>query len=126
MKLLVVGSRGIREFDFAPHIPKTVDLLISGGAAGMDKLAEAYADAHKISKLILYPNYALYGRAAPLKRNEKMVDICDEVLAVWDGKSRGTAHTIRYAKKQGKAVTVLIPDGALASELEFKQKKKEP
>ena len=112
MRLLVIGSRSIREFDFAPHIPQTTELLISGGADGIDKLAEEYADAHKISKLILRPNYARYGRGAPLKRNEKMVDICDAVLAVWDGKSRGTAHTVRYAKAQGKQVTVLIPSQA--------------
>ena len=110
MKILVIGSRSIREFDLTPYIPKTADLIISGGADGVDTLAERYADAHKISKLVLRPNYARYGRAAPLRRNEQMVDICDAVIAVWDGLSRGTAHTVAYARKRGKSVTLLATD----------------
>ena len=37
-------------------------------------LAEEYADTRRLSKLILRPAYARYGKAAPLKRNEEMVD----------------------------------------------------
>ena len=104
MKLLIVGSRSIVEFDLAPHIPEGVDLIISGGAVGIDTLAEQYADAHGIEKLIIRPQYEKFGRAAPIKRNEEMVDLCDAVLAIWDGKSKGTAHTLKYARKKGKKV----------------------
>ena len=55
------------------------------------------------------PQYDRYKRAAPLKRNEQMVDLADEVLVIWDGKSKGTAHTIRYAEKQEKRVRVVKP-----------------
>ena len=44
MKLLIAGSRGITEFDLAPHIPKDTELIIAGGAAGVDTLAEQYAE----------------------------------------------------------------------------------
>ena len=37
-----------------------------------------------------------------------MVDMCDRVLIVWDGTSRGTKHTADYAQKQGKPVTLLL------------------
>ncbi|MBQ3064485.1 MAG: hypothetical protein IJC99_06790 [Clostridia bacterium] len=107
MKLLVIGSRSVADFDLAPYIDDSVDLIISGGASGIDTLAEAFADKHKISKLIIYPQYKKYGRAAPIKRNHQMVDFADCVLAVWDGFSRGTADTIQYAKKQHKGITVL-------------------
>ena len=73
----------------------------------MDKIAEKYADDNKISKLILRPDYRFYGRVAPLKRNEIMVDIADAVLVVWDGVSRGSAYTIEYAKKKGKKIKVI-------------------
>ena len=73
MKLLVAGSRSITNFDLSPYISKEVDVIISGGADGIDFLAEQYADLHRISKYIVRPHYNLYGRAAPLKRNEKMV-----------------------------------------------------
>ncbi len=108
MKLLIAGSRSIGEFDLSPYVPEDTDLIIVGGAKGIDAVAENYADKHKLSKLILRPKYNLYRKAAPLKRNKEMVDICDEALIVWDGKSRGTKYTIDYAKKTGKNVNVIF------------------
>ena len=107
MKLLIAGSRGITEYNLAPHIPVDTDLIISGGAKGVDTLAEQYADSKRISKLILRPRYDLYRRAAPIKRNERMVELCDSVLVIWDGKSKGTKRTIDYAAKLGKPVNII-------------------
>lgn len=107
MKLLVVGSRSITDFDISRYIPPNVDTIISGGACGIDSLAEKYADMHRISKYILRPRYDLYGHAAPLKRNEKMVDMADEVLIIWDGISKGTQYTLKYTKKENKAFTLI-------------------
>ena len=108
MKLLVAGSRSITSFDLSPYISNDVDVIISGGAGGVDFLAEQYADSHRISKYIIRPRYNLYGRAAPLKRNEQMVDIADTVLIIWDGHSKGTQQTIEYAKKLGKNTTIVF------------------
>ncbi len=102
MKLMIAGSRSITEFDLAPYIPDGVDTIISGGAKGIDSLAEKYADEHKIPKIIITPRYELYGKAATIKRNYEMVDMSDCVLVVWDGRSRGTKSTIEYANKKGK------------------------
>ena len=107
MKLLIVGSRSIKTFDLSPYVSKEVDTIISGGANGVDTLAEEYADKNRISKLIMRPAYARYGKGAPLKRNEEMVKLADAVLVIWDGKSRGTKYTADFAKKEGKEVTVV-------------------
>ena len=107
MKLLIVGSRSITDFDLSPYIPKETDTVISGGANGIDTLAERYSDLHRLSKYILRPKYNLYGRAAPLKRNEQMVDLADAVLVIWDGHSKGSEYTINYAKKVNKPITVI-------------------
>ena len=107
MKLMIAGSRGITDFDLSPYISGDVDTIISGGACGIDGLAEQYADLHRLSKYIMRPRYDLYGRAAPLKRNEEMVDMADAVLIVWDGQSKGTQYTLKYAKKRNKPVTVV-------------------
>lgn len=107
MKLMIAGSRSIKDFDLAPYVPNDVEIIITGGATGIDTLAERYADERRIPKLILRPDYARYGKGAPLKRNRQMVDVADHVLVIWDGVSRGTAYTVSYAKQQQKPVTVI-------------------
>ena len=107
MKLLIAGSRGIKDFGLEEYVPPDTDCIISGGADGVDTLAEAYADANGISKVIVRPQYDRYGRAAPIRRNEEMVDMADSVLVIWDGVSRDSRHTINYAKKKNKPVVVV-------------------
>ena len=109
MKLLIAGSRSITDFDLSPYIPADVDEIISGGARGIDALAEKYADEHKLSKHILRPKYHLYTRGAPIKRNKEMIEMADAVLIVWDGRSRGTRSTIQYAEKLKKTIKVVQP-----------------
>lgn len=107
MKLLIVGSRSITDFDLSPYISAEVDTIISGGAIGIDGLEEQYADSHNLSKYILRPFYNIYGRFAPLKRNEEMVEMSDRILIIWDGNSKGTEYTLKYAKKIGKPITLV-------------------
>ena len=111
MKLLIVGSRSIQDFDLSPYIPDDVELIISGGANGVDSLAEEYADQKRISKQIQRPDYRRYGKKyAPLRRNERMVELADEVLVIWDGTSKGTAYTVEYAKKREKPTRLIRTD----------------
>ena len=44
MKLLIAGSRSIENFDLTNYIPPETDLIISGGAKGIDEIAENFAD----------------------------------------------------------------------------------
>ena len=98
MKLLIAGSRSITSFDLSPYIPDDVELIITGGAKGVDTLAETYARERGIPILTVKPAYEKYGRAAPILRDEEMVDMADAVLVVWDGVSRGSKHTADYAR----------------------------
>lgn len=113
MKLAIVGSRALH-VDVAPYVPAGVTCVISGGAAGIDWLAERYADERRLPKLIIRPDYARYGRAAPLLRNRLIVERADCVLAIWDGASRGTKYTVDYARSRGKPVLLHILPIALA------------
>ena len=102
MKLLIAGSRSITEFDLSPYVSNEIDTIITGGAKGIDFIAEQYADLHRLSKYVIRPRYSIYKKGAPLKRNKEMVDIADEILIIWDGKSKGTKQTLDYTKKSNK------------------------
>ena len=108
MKLFIAGSRSITNFDFEPYISDEVDMIICGGAYGIDNLAEKYADKKKLSKNILRPQYEKYQRIAPLKRNTEMAAMCDEALVIWDRKSRGTLHSINELVRLAKPFRVVI------------------
>ena len=43
------------------------------------------------------------------KRNEYMVDMSDELIAVWSGEAGGTANCIRYAQENHVPVTRIYP-----------------
>lgn len=59
------------------------------------------------------PEYERYGRAAPIKRNDKIIQSAEMVLAFWDGKSRGTAYVISKCKKLGIPCEVHIKNPEL-------------
>ncbi len=107
MKLAIVGSRNIVAFDLGSVVPPGVSAIISGGAAGVDRLARDYALSRGLKLVEILPEYQKFGRRAPLLRNLKIVDSSDRVLAVWDGRSKGTLHSISYAKATGKPVELI-------------------
>jgi predicted Rossmann fold nucleotide-binding protein DprA/Smf involved in DNA uptake len=97
VKIAIIGSRTFPERA----------VVISGGAAGVDTWAEQAAKLRGLSTLTFKPEYGKYPpKVAPLKRNEQIVDACTRVAAFWDGKSSGTIHGCKYAKRQGKLVEV--------------------
>lgn len=120
MRIGIVGSRGLR-VDIGRYIPKDIPLaemeVVSGGAAGVDAAAERFADEHNLSKLVFKPEYELYGRSAPLKRNKLIVEASERLLALWDGHSRGAKYTIDYAIKMGIPVEVVIVDPMTGEEV---------
>lgn len=118
LRVAVIGSRGIKRTDIARYLPAETTMLVSGGATGVDTLAEEYAERHGLPIRIIRPNYALYGRKAPLIRNRQIVECADLVVALWDGSSPGTAFTVNYAHERGVPVRLYIPEEASAQSAE--------
>ncbi len=111
MKLAIVGSRDFDNYDYlSSSIAKfvqqnewlSIDGIVSGGARGADKLAEIYASSIQVPFKVFPADWERYGKSAGYKRNKQIVDYCDIVFAFWDGKSKGTQHTINLARDQGK------------------------
>ena len=103
MRIAIIGSRSLNVC-IDEYVPQEAKLIVSGGAKGIDQIAEDYADRKGIEKLIIKPDYQKFGRGAPLARNKEIVENADLILAFWDGKSRGTMHSVKYAMKCGKEV----------------------
>lgn len=110
MKVAVIGSRGLLVDDLEKYLPDDTTEIISGGAKGADASAREYALRHGLKLTEYLPEYARYGRAAPLKRNITIIEHADLVLAFWDGTSRGTNYVIDNCKKRKIPVRVYVLD----------------
>lgn len=102
MKVAIVGSRSLKVDDLGKYLPEGVTEIVTGGAKGIDTCAEEYAKAKGLKLTIFFPEYRRYGRYAPLKRNEQIIDYADMIIAFWDGISHGTKYTIETAEKRNK------------------------
>ena len=116
MKLGVVGSRLFVDYDFLKEkiletIPLgEIDTIVSGGARGVDTLAERFADEFNLKKNIKKPDWDGIGKYAALIRNTEIVENSDCVIAFPIKQSGGTWDTIRKARKAGKRVFVFEVD----------------
>lgn len=104
--VLICGSRSIDNINLDWYLnPNDYSEVISGGANGVDTLAERWAKKHKLEFAAYLPNYKAFGgKYAPIERNKEMVHAADVVIAFWDGTSKGTAFTIDYARELGVPV----------------------
>ncbi len=85
-------------------------LIIEGGAVGPDNLASIWAHKNHINYIEMPAQWSLYGKSAGYKRNVQMLNLSKYVLALYDGVSKGTLHTITEAKKRKlKVKTVIFP-----------------
>lgn len=109
----IVGSRSIDDYDFLKEcISKVPDFecVISGGASGVDSMANDYAKENGKSIKIIYPKWRdennIYDKGAGFKRNVRIVEESDLVLVLWDKISRGTMHDISISIAKRKPVIV--------------------
>jgi hypothetical protein len=108
MKTIIAGSRAIVQIR---HVLKAMNdawdiacidptIIISGGAQGVDKLGERWAKLMGIPVQRFPAAWDIYGKAAGIYRNRIMAQRADALVAIWDGKSRGTKNMIEEARKR--------------------------
>jgi hypothetical protein len=114
MKVAIVGTRTPRisysEWEkllLAELSPNDVSLVVSGGAQGIDTYAKVFAGRHHIPLMEFTPDYARYGKQAPLHRNTLIVKEASKVIAFPSVDSRGTHHAISEARRMKKTVAVV-------------------
>ncbi len=108
MKVAVIGSRGLTAPRLDAFLPGDTDEILTGGAAGVDASARAWAEEAGIPCREFLPDYERFGRSAPIRRNAEMLSEADLVLAFWDGKSPGTRFGIEYCKKHGVPIRLFV------------------
>jgi len=108
-KIAVVGGRNFHDYNLLKRVltDRLPFHLVSGGARGADSLAEKFAEEFGLSKTIFLPEWGKYGRSAGFRRNHLIIQEADEVIAFWDGYSKGTAHSIKLAERMGKPIVVI-------------------
>lgn len=108
--MAVIGSRTAKNADtdlILHNLPDTCAEIVSGGAQGIDCLAESAANILKLPFTCITPDYARYGRLAPLQRNLEIIEYSDMVLAFWDMKSPGTRFVINECLKRDKPLKII-------------------
>lgn len=95
------------------------DQLVSGGCPqGADRFAEQIAKRRGLTIVIHYPDWnGDSGRAAGFERNALIAQDADLLIAlVASDRTGGTEDTIRKAKRLGRGVLLVMPDGCLRTE----------
>ena len=113
MKIAIIGSRNLSPLTIlvvAIEIYETIEdvnvtEVISGGARGIDSIAEKAAKVLNKTMTIIRPNNPSKKQDYIL-RNFKIVDQADKIIAYWNGKSKGTLSTINYAKRINKEIVI--------------------
>ena len=110
MRIAVVGSREFVNLDevrqFVREQERTT-VIVSGGARGVDSVAVDEAKRLRMPYEVHLPDWSKHGKAAGAIRNRTIVEAADEVVAFWDGRSRGTKISIDIAKALKKPVRVV-------------------
>jgi hypothetical protein len=111
-RVAVVGGRNFDNYYLLKDVLNAyrkkhgISLIISGGAKGADTLAEKYAKEFEIDYRVFVAKWNKYGKSAGYRRNKKIVEACDIVIAFPDKESKGTYHTIDLAESALKPVWI--------------------
>ena len=84
-----------------------VSEVVCGEARGVDEMGKKAAQAKNIPVKSFPADWSKHGKSAGPIRNREMAEYADALVAIWDGKSKGTKNMIDTAKKLGLKVFVL-------------------
>lgn len=106
-RVVVAGGRHFEDYDLLEKSLNNIlknkvsdfkIVIVSGGATGADSLGERYAKQYNYGLEVFPANWGMYGNGAGHIRNREMYEVCDAVVAFWDGFSKGTKNMIGLCK----------------------------
>lgn len=109
----IVGSRDFTDYEkmkeefLKLYNPEEIECIFSGGARGADSLAKKLANELNIEIVEILPDWDKFGKSAGYIRNQVIVASSDELLAFWDGRSRGTNHSLDLAGKKAMPIHIV-------------------
>lgn len=112
MRIIVAGSRSIDSYALVKNsimesgwVDRETE-IVSGEARGVDTHAITFAYLANLPCHRFPANWNKYGKGAGMIRNREMVEFSDALIAIWDGRSKGTKAMIDIATKRGLRVFV--------------------
>lgn len=113
MKTIIAGSRTFNDYDllkqkldyFRKH--NSVTEIVSGTAKGADQLGERYATENNIRITLFAADWNRHGKKAGPMRNRTMAEYADQLIAVWNGESKGTKNMIENMNRLKKPVYIV-------------------
>lgn len=119
MKVIIAGCRHITGCDAETAVATAIHgsgwlnqikEVVSGAARGVDAAGEWWAKYMAIPCTRFPAVWKAHGKAAGPIRNNQMALYADALIAIWDGKSRGTLNMIEAMRALGKPVYVYRTD----------------
>ena len=107
--IMIVGTRTYEDYkefkskvdewlNYNVNLNEDIIEIVSGGARGVDSLAERLANEENFLIKVFPADWNKYGKSAGPLRNKQMVEYIKEkdgvCLIFWDGQSRGTKNDI--------------------------------
>lgn len=105
MKTIIAGSRNAdlsmkQLMDIIQLAGFPITEVVSGNSGNVDKLGEKWGLGMKLPVTQFNAAWQTYGSSAGPRRNRQMADYAEALIAIWDGKSRGTLNMIKEATKR--------------------------
>ncbi|MDD2660952.1 MAG: SLOG family protein [Methylococcales bacterium] len=122
IRIIIAGTRTVKEHQVREALSLCpwsgfASAIVSGTANGADEYGERWAEEQNLIVHRFPADWEKYGKSAGPIRNKVMAANAEGLVAVWDGKSKGTANMIKLAADSGLRVFVLWTDTNKTKEL---------
>jgi hypothetical protein len=110
----IVGSRHFPSREVVQSFLRSLaqdTVIVSGGAEGVDSWSVEIGRLLGMKTRVFEADWRRHGRKAGPIRNGEIVRNIDELVAFWDGESRGTLNTIALATEAGLPMRIFDQAG---------------